>query len=56
MRCDHLQVAETELHSLVSLAFKSLAVRHLCHKVGELAFFRTWGSCVPLECVEWLVN
>lgn len=45
------------LHSVVTLAFESLAVQHPCHKVGELTFFRTWGSCcVPLECVEWLVN
>lgn len=45
------------VHRACAPAFKSLTVRHPCHKVGELAFFRTWGSCwVPLECVEWLVN
>lgn len=56
-QCDHPQFTELVLPSVVLLAFKSLAVRHLCHKVGELAFFRTWGSrSVPLECVEWLVN
>lgn len=38
---DHLQFTDFVLHSLVLLAFKSLAVQHLCHKVGELAFFRT---------------